>query len=317
MSEDYDYDPGDWKGHDFKSARRTYDSHAGRSYSDAKSKRIAASDLFPAKLTTESTAPLTLMVDVTGSMGSWPATMFSKLPYLELEGKEYLGDDMEICFCAVGDTTCDSYPLQVREFKAGTALKEELTKLVIEGGGGGGARESYEMGALYHAINANLPRAIKPIFIFIADEAPYDRVTKRDAMTYAKVELQGDISTEDIFDMLKAKYEVYLVHKHYADGGHTRRHWVELIGEDHIADLQDPERVVDVIFGILAKETGRIDYFKHEIEERQNDHQVDTVYKALKTVHRLGSDDTGPALLGSGKSTLHRPSAGKKTTSLI
>jgi hypothetical protein len=30
-------------------------------------------------------------------MGDWPATMFSKLPYLENEGKEYLGEDFEIC----------------------------------------------------------------------------------------------------------------------------------------------------------------------------------------------------------------------------
>ena len=30
MSESGDYSPGVWAGHDFSSARRTYDSHVGR-----------------------------------------------------------------------------------------------------------------------------------------------------------------------------------------------------------------------------------------------------------------------------------------------
>ena len=32
MSESGDYSPGVWAGHDFASARRTYDASAGRSY---------------------------------------------------------------------------------------------------------------------------------------------------------------------------------------------------------------------------------------------------------------------------------------------
>ena len=85
MTESGDYDPGPWRGHDFGSARRTYDVHVGRSYDDALSKRKSLEDVLPDKISTESTSPLVIACDVTGSMGEWPSVMFSKLPYLELE----------------------------------------------------------------------------------------------------------------------------------------------------------------------------------------------------------------------------------------
>jgi hypothetical protein len=192
-------------------------------------------------------------------------------------------------------------------FDQGTALKGRLEQLVIEGGGGGGGNESYELGALYYARNCHMPSAIRPIFIFVADEAPYPKVTKADAKKFAKVDLEGTLSTEKVFAELQKKFSVYLVHKAYADGGHTRREWVRLLGEDHLADLDDPNRVVDVIFGILANETRRVDYFRKEIEGRQEPAQIDVVYKALSTIHRKSR-----ALPAGGKSTLHKPSKKSK-----
>src|SRR5688572_23606549 len=136
MSEAGDYDPGPWKGYDFKDARKTYDVHVGRSYDDAKKKKVNVDELVPASIDTDSDYPLVIVCDVTGSMGEWPAVMFSKLPYLDLEGKEYLGPNMKISFAAVGDVYTDKYPLQVRPFAEGTELEKELKSLVIEGNGG-------------------------------------------------------------------------------------------------------------------------------------------------------------------------------------
>ena len=172
MSEAGDFTPGVWAGYDFSSARKKYDVHVGRSYGDAVAKRKKATDLVPASLTTNSESPLVIACDVTGSMGEWPAVIFSKLPYLELEGKEYLGPTMEISFAAIGDAYCDQYPLQVRPFTSGTDLKSQLEELVIEGGGGGQACESYELAALYYSRNVGMPNAIKPIFVYIGDEPP-------------------------------------------------------------------------------------------------------------------------------------------------
>lgn len=119
------------------------------------------------------------------------------------------------------------------------------------------------------------------------------------------------MTTEAIFAELKAKFAVYYIRKPYGsnpsgqsmDGTNRRMRdrWIQLLGEDHVAELADPGRVVDVIFGILAQEADRVDYFREEIEGRQTHEQVATVYESLRTIHRKKAAASAP----SGKSRLH------------
>lgn len=306
MAEDSDYTPGPWKGHDFTAAKKAYDAHVGRSYADATKSGVTLGDLVPESLSTNSSAPLVIVTDQTGSMGEWPAVMFSKLPYLEYEAKEYLGDDMEISWSAIGDAHSspqEYYPLQVREFTHGVDLKDELEKLVIERKGGNQVTETYELAALYYARNVLMPEAIiRPIIIFIGDEKPYEFVDPDTANRVARVTLERRITTAEVFAELRKKFSVYLILKPYGSSSSNamdstnveiRNAWANHVGLDHIADLPNPERVVDVIFGILAKETMRIDYFKKEIEDRQEPEKVEVVYRSLDTIHKLppGRDD--------------------------
>ena len=149
MSESGDYSPGAWSGHDFASARRSYRDHASMSLNKAVSRGVACKDLVPDSLSTKSENPLVIITDQTGSMGEWPATMFSKLPYLEHEAKtEYLGEDVEISWGAIGDAHNDEqYPLQARPFTKGKDLGKKLEELVIEGNGGGANQENYKLSA--------------------------------------------------------------------------------------------------------------------------------------------------------------------------
>lgn len=310
MSESGDYSPGEWTGYDFNKARQAYDTYAGRSYNAAKAENKRVSDLIPPKLSTQSPSPLVVLCDVTGSMSTWPSIIFSKLPYLDLEGKEYLGKDSEVSFAATGDMQ-DSYPLQVRPFVTGRDMEKELKDLIIEGGGAGPeyVHESYELAALYYARNVEMPNAQHPILIFIADEHFHENIDKSLAKV-AHIGIEETLSTRKIFEELKQKYAVYLIRKPYA--GHNEeivKQWTQVLGEDHIAELDTPDRVVDVIFGILAKETDRIKYFKEEIEGRQRKDQVDTVYKSLKTIHALPEDAT--------KSVMHTHMKGKLTKRLL
>lgn len=312
MAETSDYSPGAWSGHDYAAARKAYDVHVGRSYGDATSAGKAATDLFPATLKTTCSAPVIVACDGTGSMGDWPATIFSKLPYLDIEGKTYLGPDMHVSFAVIGDHKSDRYPFQAQPFATGTELADKLKQLVIEGGGGGNSAESYELAALYFARNVEMPNATKPILIFIGDEAMTEFVTKADARTYVKAEIEGSkIDTKAIFDELRRKYSVYGIRKKYTgrDEPQIHRQWCDLIGEDRIAMLQTADRVVDVIFGIFARETNQVDYFRKEIEGRQKPEQVETVYKSLKTIHMItestDGDDAKPAKkVAKGKSIL-------------
>ncbi|MDO8571964.1 MAG: hypothetical protein Q7R79_04765 [bacterium] len=326
MSESGDFSPGYWTGHDFSSARKSYDVHAGRSYADAKAVGKKTKDLVPQTIQTESDKPLTILCDVTGSMSEWPGVIFSKLPYLELEGQEYLGKDMEICLGAIGDAYGDTYPLQVRPFTKGLGLKDRLKELVIEKGGGGTKQESYELAAYYFLHNVQMPKAvIKPLLLFIGDEAPYDFVNEEHVRNHAYGSLQEKLSTAALFKTLMEKFSVYLIRKPYnttrnntmsAEDTKIYKAWRDLIGADRIADLPEAGRVVDVIFGILARETGRVPYFRKELEGRQEPVQVEAVYKSLATIHAVSGSDAKLAL-PPGKSRLHRGDDGPATKPLL
>lgn len=333
------YDPGPWKGYDFKSARKAYDPDvtAGRGYggsytsggaaggaAGASKPRATSADILPPKVTTDAASPLVILVDGTGSMGQFPETIFEKLPLLDDGVKDYLGDDCEISYAMIGDIgDVNAPPLQVRPFGRGKQMVDSLNKLVIGRGGGSNMTESYELGALYYARNAEMPKATKPVLIFICDEGVYPTVDKEWAKTYAGVELKEEMSAKELFDELKRKFSVYCVRKHYEDGkfldgekmcGNNlkiQRQWVGLLGEDRIAVLTEARRIVDVILGILAVETGKEDFFEKEIKERQTDDQVKSVMKTMVTVGKGHTkvDKT------SGKSLTKRPDHAKTKVS--
>ena len=321
MSESGDYDPGPWKGYSFASARRAYDSHIDRSYTDAVKASVSRADCVPDEVTTDSESPLIIACDVTGSMGQWPATIFSKLPYLDLEGKEYLGPSMQVCFAAVGDCFSDKYPLQVQPFATGTDMEATLKKLIIEGGGGGSTQESYDLAALYMLKHCNCPKAIrKPILVFIGDEGFYIFIDQDKGREWALCECTERLSLGQLFHQLQEKFSVYCVLKPYGNAAATSvneldgtservySEWRKLLGEDRIAILPEAGRVVDVIFGLLANETGRVDYFKDELKDRQGkdtdgDHKINIVLKSLNTIH-----------IAKPKSLLKLPAPGKSIT---
>ncbi len=330
MTEAYDYDPTDWQGHDFGNARTAYQQHVGSSYNDATQKGVKASSLIEPSVRSAAQRPLIIVVDQTASMLDWPVTMFSKLPYLDHEVRWYLGDDAEICFAAIGDASNnETYPLQVRPFATGTALADRLKELVIEKQGGGNGGETYELAALYLARNLEIDPMAEPIVIFIGDEPYFDDISVGHAATYCKVQLDKDMQSRRAFAELQGKAAVYFIQKPYLDeqfgeetGGQmgpettlVYRKWHSLVGDNHHVMLSKPERVVDLIFGILAQETDRWDDFEEEITGRQTPEQVETVMKSLSTIHAVGTPER--KALRSGNSVLLNDSDGDASTPLF
>lgn len=324
MPESSDFSPAPWASYDtFKDARAAYDVHVGRSYDDAVRKALPPKSLVPDSISTDSAAPIIIFCDQTGSMGDWPAQIFAKLPYLDHEARFYFGDDYKIAFGAIGDADTDppeQYPLQIRPFTNGKELETKLKELVVEGKGGGQYSESYELGALYAEHNIECSNAIRPILIFIGDEMPKEVVSPEQAEHWCGIKDAEPQLTLNLFERLKQKYSVYLVRKPYGtsnvDGEDSlnkqiRETWEKLLGADHIAILPNASRVVDVIFGIFAKETGKIDEFKKELVDRQGKDRdgkdkINVVMKSLNTIHSVKHEP--PAL--SDKKSLKKLPAG-------
>lgn len=305
MAENEDYDPGPFRTHDFSQERRNYQSFAHERVSEAKAKGEPVSSLIPTSISTNCPWPLLLGTDVTGSVGKeWLSIFFSKFPYLFIEGKEYMGSQMEVCFGAIGDlypsaSGCgagDKYFLQALSFIQAEKATETIKKLIPEGGGGGQAKENYELFALYVLKNIFFPKARrKPLLIFNGDEAPYESVSRQIA-SRINVTLDGEISTAEIFRQLKQKCTVYITRKPYGnyEEHDIHRAWVKLLGDSHVCILQSPERVVDVIFGIMAKETGKIQYFKDELTGRQTADQCKEVLGILEPIFADETPDDMP-----------------------
>jgi hypothetical protein len=90
--------------------------------------------------------------DVTGSMGGIPVDLQKQLPNLMGMLNKGVVADPQILFGAVGDYHSDRVALQVGQFESGVEMDDDLTRVFIEGGGGGQRppRESYQL-ALYFA----------------------------------------------------------------------------------------------------------------------------------------------------------------------
>ncbi|MHA1233545.1 MAG: hypothetical protein ACTSQL_00490 [Promethearchaeota archaeon] len=242
-------------------------------------------------LLTKAEFPIVIAVDVTGSMRTLPALIFEKLCLLYNEVlyflPEELKDTCEISFAAIGDAYTDSYPIQITDFGKGFELDENIKSLYPEGGGGGQSRESYELMAYYYAKHCATPDILKsprPLFIFIGDEGYYSKINRSQIMQLIGDKPKTDLISEDIFNDLKSKFDVYILRVEYSRSGEEEgihKMWKKALGPERVLMLKEPRRVVDVILGIIAASVDRFDGFKERIELRQTPEQVDDVYSSL------------------------------------
>ena len=172
----------------FSYDRDVYSSNSSSNWDDSSASSYSASKFTSSYLDSslqpkgkflesKSKYPIIVLLDVTGSNIDFARVVYDKLPMFfgQIEQKGYL-DDFEICFCAVGDADGDHYPLQVCNFAKGIELDSWIEKLVLEGGGGGQHKESYELAAYYLLKCTKFRKDSHPIIFFIGDERPYPTV---------------------------------------------------------------------------------------------------------------------------------------------
>ncbi len=236
------------------------------------------------ELVTDSTHPIVIMVDVTGSMSTWPEIIFEKLPLLGSEVERYFSD-YAISFTAVGDAECDSYPLQVRDFAKGPALDEHLKNLYPEGGGGD-IPESYDLAAYYFLNHCTMEKALAPICILVCDAPPHDELKASAIKQYTGDIVQSSLDSAEIIRRLSRKFTLYLVLKGFSAADDTTKYWQNLLGRDRVLPFEEPRDIVEVLIGIIALEAGAFEDFRGRVTKRHTDKpdRVTRVMRSLKTV---------------------------------
>ncbi len=197
---------------------------------------------------------LAVLFDVTGSMGNVPRTLQSKLPGLLglLMRKGYV-EHPQILFGAVGDATCDRAPLQIGQFESDNRMDDDLGRILLEGGGGGQMRESYELAMYFMARHTEMDclakRGRRGYLFMIGDELAYPTVKAREIRKIIGDEVAEDIDLPVIIEELKRRYDVYFIIPegayHSADSRLTE-FWRAHLGQN-IIHLDDLDAVCETI----------------------------------------------------------------------
>lgn len=326
-------DPKSWKGkasYDFGSARARYDKAAKdagiskRTYSRNREPDMSLVDPRGKVLSSDSTDPVIIAVDVTGSMSSWPGEIFDRLPLLYQTLAKYR-PNLELSFAAIGDATCDNYPLQVSDFSSDIKqLEANLKALGCEGGGGGHITESYELFGHFMDTHCKTPNATSPFLLVYGDETPYPKIDSRQVKHFIGDKIDSDLESKAMWESLMQKFNLYFLHKAYGSSGErsttdeVRHRWGSAIGLQRVIELPfeiDGEdgrmpgyqRAVDIGMGLIAKYWGEYRDFGKSLDARHDDPAVKSaVHRSLRHI------DADP----SAKSLLKLPAPSKRTKSL-
>jgi hypothetical protein len=230
------------------------------------------------------------VLDVTGSNINFARLVYDKLPmfYGQIEQKNYL-DDFELSICAVGDATCDKYPLQISDFAKGIELDSWMEKLVLEGGGGGGGEESYELAAHYLAKNTEFGPNSRPIVFFIGDEQPYPKVKENEALRFG-VEYKEPTNG---FDELKkiTNNNVFMFLNKYCGREHREdffKTWGNILSPQHVVNIDEEKAIVDQMLGTIASIGGRnLQQYALDMKDRgQTPKRIEGVISSLKELSK-------------------------------
>lgn len=238
-----------------------------------------------------------VLFDVTGSMRRVPRDMQTKLP--ELFGlilrKGYV-EHPQILYGAIGDATSDRAPLQVGQFESDNRMDEDLEAILLEGNGGGGARESYELAAYFMARHTHIDcyekRGKRGYLFIIGDEGFYPSVDRRQVESIIGDDLDQSLSSVEIFEELKAKFDVYIIrpvegsyNRGTPEGDNIYEQWQKIFGQN-VIDLEDASAVCETIALTIGIAEGTID--------------LDEGLDHLKEVGLTSGDAVGKALATIG-----------------
>lgn len=207
--------------------------------------------------------PVIIALDVTGSMGTVPHNLVKDgLPTMVASVIDGGTDDPQILFLAIGDHKCDRVPLQAAQFESNDELLDKwLTKVYLEGRGGGNNGESYMLAwyfAAFHTVTDSFEKRGRKGFLFtIGDEPVHDSlpVEKLKAIMGTDDVGQGkkSFSSSELLDEAKKTYNVY--HLHIMQGHNGRRQdviegWKEIMGENCVT-VEDYNQVAEVMSRIV------------------------------------------------------------------
>jgi hypothetical protein len=207
-----------------------------------------------------------VLFDETASMGDGPIILQQKLgtTYGAITRGGYLADP-QILIGAIGDgQNGEIAPLQLGQFESDGRFEEDLNSIYLELNGGGNGGESYGLAlyflANYSRIDCLDLRGEKGYLFITGDERPHPVVTRQEIKDYLGVDVEADVSIEDVVAQVQEKYEVFLLHVNTssAQTQRSRERWTELLGEEFVVPLESLETISETIALLIGLREGKI-----------------------------------------------------------
>ena len=258
-------------------------------------------------------SPVILAFDVTGSMGMIPHYFVKEgLGSLmkEIFDRKPVTDPQILCM-AVGDARTDRSPLQTTQFEVDITIATQLQDLYLEGGGGGNHGESYNLPWLFAALKTSTDsfekRGKKGALFTIGDEPPVMELKKEHAKKYLGIDLESDLSTEAVLELVRRQYDVFHIIIDQGDGlsmyGEEAvvGEWNALLGEGYVLRLSDYTKLSEVVISALQINAG--EPVADVVSSWSGDTSLvvaNAVGKTVATAARPGTKAVGPVKVAGG-----------------
>ena len=247
---------------------------------------------------------IAVLFDVTGSMRSVPRQLQQRLPQLlGLLLRKGYAEDPQILFGAIGDATCDRAPLQVGQFESDNRMEDDLSRILLEGGGGGQKTESYELAmyfmARHTATDCYAKRGKRGYLFLIGDEMAYPRVKRAEVASVIGDGPQSDIPLAHIVTEVCRAWDTYYILPEgasYVGDREVLSFWRGLLGQNviELADLAAVSETIALTVG-LGEDAISLNDGLSDLDDVGSD-AAPTVSKALAAIGSSRSELISVAL---------------------
>jgi hypothetical protein len=204
--------------------------------------------------------PLMVFVDETGSMGQLANIIIGSglgIIMNEIYDRKPITDP-HILVGGVGDSYFDRYPLQPSQFEAGAApLIDQITKIVIEKGGGNNHGESYMLPWYFAAFKTKtdsmLKRGKKGYLFTIGDEPLLPNLPAEHIKRIFGDDVQAGFTSKELYEKASESWEIF--HLVVGRRGDQFDGWRELL-EQRVIKVDDHEKLAEVIVSVLQVAEG-------------------------------------------------------------
>lgn len=211
--------------------------------------------------------PFFIALDETGSMGTVPDKLIrNQLPKLMDSIIDALSiKHPQILFMGVGDHECDSCPCQVGQFESSTtAINQNLSKIYLEGRGGGNGGESYLLAWIiagnHTSIDSFEKRGTKGYLFTVGDEPTLERISADTLTRLTGETYEKGYTWQEAFECASKKYEVFHIHINHGSNRYNhdvKRQLQEVLGDRLI--FCNSEDLVETICEAVHKIGGTVE----------------------------------------------------------